>query len=202
MIGNLSSNTTEETVLATIGSLTSLPIKSIRMITMANQNLLSLPLPITTNTCMVELHSVYESTELFNILSTLNDGLIIDNNLVTISYGKRLNDQSTSSLISTNQSMALQNAAVAALAAAQWKNLDDSSTTNSNMAASVSKKTSTNNLGNVIVNGVKYTKYNSPDYNSFQYDHNSGFYYDSTTGFHYDSNSQYFYNSVSSYINY
>nr|XP_027195844.1 RNA-binding protein 5-like [Dermatophagoides pteronyssinus] len=194
LIGNLSSNTTEETVLATIGSLTSLPIKSIRMITMANQNLLSLPLPITTNTCMVELHSVYESTELFNILSTLNDGLTIDNNLITISYGKRLNDQSTSSsLISTNQSMALQNAAVAALAAAQWKNLDDSSSSTSNTA--VSKKTSTNNLGSVTVNGVKYTKYNPPDYNSFQYDHNSGFYYDSTTGFHYDSNSQYFYNS-------
>lgn len=189
MIGNLSSKTTEETVLATIGSQTSLPIKSIRMI-MANRNL-SLP---PTNTCCVELHSVYEATELFKIITSLDDGgLTIDNHLATISYGKRIDQQQSSSLIANNTSMALQNAAVAALAAAQWKNLDDSS----NTASSASSATKKPNLGSVTLNGVKYTKYPQPDYNSFHYDATSGFYYDSTTGFHYDSNSQYFYNSVS-----
>ncbi|KAH9526929.1 RNA-binding protein 5, variant 2 [Dermatophagoides farinae] len=187
LIGNLSSKTTEETVLATIGSQTSLPIKSIRMI-MANRNL-SLP---PTNTCCVELHSVYEATELFKIITSLDDGgLTIDNHLATISYGKRIDQQQSSSLIANNTSMALQNAAVAALAAAQWKNLDDSS----NTASSASSATKKPNLGSVTLNGVKYTKYPQPDYNSFHYDATSGFYYDSTTGFHYDSNSQYFYNS-------
>lgn len=173
--------TTEETVLIRIGTLTSLPIKSIRI------------LPDSAyppmNMCSVELHSVYEASELFSIIASMSDGLTIDDQLVSISYGQRME----TSMIAANTSFTSQNAAMAALAAAQWKNLDDDDP---------AKKPKPNNstqpkLSTVTLNGVEYTKYNPPDYNSFQYDSSSGFYYDATTGYYYDSNSKYFYNSVS-----
>lgn len=174
LLRNLSPLTTEERVLTIIGTLTSLPIKSIR-ITQDTQ------FP-QTNICSLELHSVYEATDLFYIISSMTNGFIIDDSIVTLSYGRAENP------MVPNVSTASQNAALAALAAAQWKNLDDASMN--------SKKNKPSPLEMVTVNGIEYRKYNAPDYNTFQYDSVSGYYYDPTTGFYYDSNSQYFFNSV------
>lgn len=174
LLRNLSSVTTEERVLTIIGTLTSMPIKSIRIA----QDTYS-----QRNMCTLELHSVYESTQLFNLISSITGGFVIDDCLVSLSYGQRIE-----SSVAAASSFASQNAAMAALAAAQWKNLDDSKNKSLGKASS---------LGTVSLNGMEYTKYATPDYASFQFDATSGYFYDPSTGFYYDSNSQYFYNSVS-----
>ncbi|KAI7693125.1 RNA-binding protein 5 [Sarcoptes scabiei] len=175
LLRNLSPSTTEETVLYKIGTLTSLPIKSIRIV-----NDSQFP---STNVCYLELHSIYEASDLLEIILSMPSGFMMDNHIITVTYGKR------SESIIPSSSFAPKNAALAALAAAQWKNLDDTSKT---LPLSSSSKPEP---ATVMIKGVSYTKYPFPDYDSFQYDSTSGFYYDRTTGFYYDSNSQYFYNS-------
>lgn len=177
--------TTEETVLIRIGTLTSLPIKSIRLLPDSAYPLM--------NMCSVELHSVYEASELYSIIALMPDGLTIDDQLVSISYGQRME----TSMIAATASLTSQNAAMAALAAAQWKNLDED-----DFSKKPKQVTTQAKLNKVTVNGVEYTKYNPPDYNSFQYDSSSGFHYDASTGYYYDSNSKYFYNSVSEIFTY
>lgn len=163
-------------MLTIIGTLTSLPIKSIRIISQdANQSM-----------CTLELHSVFESTQLFNLISSIAGGFVIDDSLVSLAYAPRV-DHSAANI----NSIASQSAAMAALAAAQWKNQDESGAGKSKLASSKAA------LGMVTVNGLEYMKYSPPDYSSFVLDANSGYYYDHSTGFYYDSNSTYFYNSVS-----
>lgn len=177
LLQNLSLHTTEERVLTIIGTLTSMPIKSIRI----TQD------PITQlNVCTLEVHSVYEAVQLYSIITSMEDGFIIDDNQVSIAYGRRFDLQS-SAASNFAVSNASKNAAMAALAAAQWKNLDEATTSKG--------KGKTKRPTMVTVNGIEYQKYDEPDYNSFQFDATSGYYYDSKTGFYYDSNSQYFYNS-------
>lgn len=134
--------------------------------------------------CILELHSVLEATQVFQAISSISTGFVIDDSLVSLTYGPRMDNASV-----TANSFASQNAAMAALAAAQWKNLDDSSSSKLIPEKAVS-------LGSVTLNGVEYTKYTAPNYASFQLDATSGYYYDASTGFYYDSSSQYFYNSV------
>ena len=135
--------------------------------------------------CVLELHSVLEATQLFHVISSLTTGFVIDDSLVSLAYGPRADTSSVAA-----SSFGSQNAAMAALAAAQWKNLDDSSS----KGKQPSEKAAS--LGSVTVNGVEYPKHATPNYASFQLDATSGYYYDASTGFYYDSSSQYFYNSV------
>lgn len=162
-------------MLTIIGTLTSLPIKSIRI---AHDSLSQ------QNMCILELHSVLEATQVFNAISSISSGFVIDDSLVSLSFGPRMDNASVAA-----NSFASQNAAMAALAAAQWKNLDDSSSTSKSPEKSVS-------LGSITLNDLEYTRYTAPNYASFQLDATSGYYYDASTGFYYDSSSQYFYNSV------
>ncbi|XP_017472341.1 PREDICTED: RNA-binding protein 5-like [Rhagoletis zephyria] len=134
--------------------------------------------------CVLELHSVLEATQLFHVISSLTTGFVIDDSLVSLAYGPRADTSSVAA-----SSFGSQNAAMAALAAAQWKNLDDSSS----KGKQPSEKAAS--LGSVTVNGVEYPKHATPNYASFQLDATSGYYYDASTGFYYDSSSQYFYNS-------
>ena len=165
--------TTEERVLTIIGTLTSMPIKSIRIAQDPYSH---------KNVCTLELHSVYEATKLFNIISSISGGFIIDDCIVSLTYGQRTENVTAASSFSS------QNAAMAALAAAQWKNLDDATIKNKSTIGKTSEILSNNETEN--------TKFPNPDYSSFQFDSTSGYFYDPSTGFYYDSNSQYFYNSV------
>ena len=58
-----------------------------------------------------------------------------------------------------------------------------------------SDKKSSKDKGTVIVDGVEYKKYSTPDTSSYQYDDTSGYYYDPVSTLYYDANSQYYYNS-------
>ena len=49
--------------------------------------------------------------------------------------------------------------------------------------------------GTVVVDGVEYKKYATPDTSTYQYDDTSGYYYDPVSTLYYDANSQYYYNS-------
>merc|ERR1711988_1310522 len=49
--------------------------------------------------------------------------------------------------------------------------------------------------GKVIVNGVEYQIYPTPDVSTYTYDEGSGYYYDSVTQYYYDAKSQYYYDS-------
>lgn len=135
--------------------------------------------------CILELHSVLEATQVFEAISSISSGFVIDDSIVSLAYGPRMDNASMAA-----NSYASQNAAMAALAAAQWKNLDDSS---SKSKLTPEKSVS---LGSVTFNGVEYSKYPAPNYASFQLDATSGYYYDVSTGFYYDPSSTYFYNSV------
>ena len=53
-------------------------------------------------------------------------------------------------------------------------------------------------LGVVVVEGVEYKKYPTPDTSKYQYDDTSGYYYDPVSTLYYDANSQYYYNSKTS----
>merc|ERR1719219_2371560 len=50
-------------------------------------------------------------------------------------------------------------------------------------------------LGSVIVDGVEYRRYETPDVSTYIYDDTSGYYYDATSTLYYDANSQYYFNS-------
>ncbi|XP_042896087.1 RNA-binding protein 5 isoform X1 [Parasteatoda tepidariorum] len=202
LFGNLDVLTTEGRVLAMLGQLTTLPIKSLRV---AKDSL--------TNTsrgyAFVELNSTSEAIQLYELLLSMGGNFFVDGRQVTVSYAKR-------SLASRNSS-GNANAASVALAAAQWTNQkqDDgydqyygvtsstgSSTNasgdnsqNPSMESSVPNQAQMASLGTIIVNGVSYYKYPLPDISTYQYDESSGYYYDSATGLYYDANSQYYYNS-------
>lgn len=197
LFGNLDVLTTEGRVLAMLGQLTTLPIKSLRV---AKDSL--------TNTsrgyAFVELNSTSEAIQLYELLVSMSGNFYVDGRQVTVSYAKR-------SLASRNSSGNV-NAAIVALAAAQWTNQkqDDSydqyygsSTTSasasvtSTMDISVPNQAQMASLGTVVVNNVTYYKYPLPDISTYQYDESSGYYYDATTGLYYDANSQYYYNSES-----
>jgi RNA-binding protein 5/10 len=49
--------------------------------------------------------------------------------------------------------------------------------------------------GKVIVDGVEYKIYPTPDVSTYTYDEGSGYYYDSVTQYYYDAKTQYYYNS-------
>jgi len=49
--------------------------------------------------------------------------------------------------------------------------------------------------GKVVINGVEYNKYKTPDVTTYQYDETSGYYYDPISKLYYDANSQYYFNS-------
>ncbi|XP_055937947.1 RNA-binding protein 5-like [Argiope bruennichi] len=202
LFGNLDVLTTEGRVLAMLGQLTTLPIKSLRV---AKDSL--------TNTsrgyAFVELNSTSEAIQLYELLLSMGGNFYVDGRQVTVSYAKR-------SLASRNSSGSA-NAASVALAAAQWTNQkqEDSydqyygmsasgaasasvdNTQYSNLDTSVPNQAHMASLGTVIVNGITYYKYPLPDISTYQYDESSGYYYDASTGLYYDANSQYYYNSES-----
>ncbi|KAG8188837.1 hypothetical protein JTE90_004649 [Oedothorax gibbosus] len=206
LFGNLDVLTTEGRVLAMLGQLTTLPIKSLRV---AKDSL--------TNTsrgyAFVELNSTSEAIQLYDLLVSMAGNFYVDGRQVTVSYAKR-------SLASRNSSGSA-NAASVALAAAQWTNQkqEDSydqyygssavaaaysgapaaePTQQSTTAdSSVPNQAQMASLGTVIVGGASYFKYPLPDISTYQYDESSGYYYDSSTGLYYDANSQYYYNSES-----
>ncbi|CAG2160271.1 unnamed protein product [Oppiella nova] len=181
LLRNLSANTTEERILTILGSITALPIKSIRIIKDPLYN-------ISRGMCLVELNSTLEASQLFTLLSSMSMGFVIDDSVVQVNYGKR---NATLGQINTNS-----NAAIVALAAAQWKNLDETHSKKTPVPSNSGRSSmSSNKLGTVCVKGVEYQKYETPNISSFQLDESSGYYYDSTTGFYYDSNTQYFYNT-------
>ncbi|XP_054720113.1 RNA-binding protein 5-like isoform X2 [Uloborus diversus] len=204
LFGNLDVLTTEGRVLAMLGQLTTLPIKSLRV---AKDSL--------TNTsrgyAFVELNSTSEAIQLYELLLSMQGNFYVDGRQVTVSYAKR-------SLAQRNSSGSA-NAAIVALAAAQWTNQKQDDTgydqyygANSTSAGAASGTENASNptydssvpnqahmasLGTVVVNGVTYYKYPLPDISTYQYDESSGYYYDATTGLYYDANSQYYYNSES-----
>ena len=192
---NLAPQTTEERILTVLGTITSLPIKSIRI---PKDSVYGL----TRGSCFVELHTTLEASQLFTMLSSLNTGFIVDDNLISVCYAKR-NTQPN------HFTYCASSAASVALAAAQWTNQIDSthlsSSTSSNSLTTLSlansavsldlKNFEKINLGAVTVNGITYQKYPSPDPSKFQYDESSKYYFDSSTGLYYDANSQYYYNS-------
>ncbi|RWS06803.1 RNA-binding protein 5-like protein [Dinothrombium tinctorium] len=190
LLHNLSPHTTEERILTVLGTITALPIKSIRI---PRDSVYGLSRGI----CFVELHTTLEASQLFTLLSSLNPGFIVDDYPLTVSYAKR-------NMPSTHMNACAVNAASVALAAAQWTNQTDnqisasseaySNTTQTIVAAQSDQHKSLNQLGTVVVNGVAYQKYPPPDTSKYQYDSTSGYYYDPTTGLYYDSKSHYYYN--------
>jgi len=50
-------------------------------------------------------------------------------------------------------------------------------------------------LGTVMVGGVEYKKFPTPDVSTYQYDDTSGYYYDKVSTLYYDATSQYYFNS-------
>jgi len=53
-------------------------------------------------------------------------------------------------------------------------------------------------LGKVVVDGVEYKKYPTPNTSTYQFDKTSGYYYDPISTLYYDATSQYYYNSHTS----
>lgn len=198
---NLDVLTTEERVLAMLGQLTTLPIKSLRVAKDAVTN-------TSRGFAFVELHSTSEATQLHDLLLSMGGNFYVDGRQVTVSYAKR-------SLSSMN-SAASANAAVVALAAAQWTNqanpnepgalgtdyaydqnynYGQGGASHEGQVVPHPNQHHASNLGTVIVDGVTYNKYPVPDISTYQYDESSGYYYDASTGLYYDANSQYYYNS-------
>jgi hypothetical protein len=147
--------------------------------------------------CLVELHTTLEASQLFTLLSSMNPAFVIDDCQVTVNYGKR---NASLAHMTTNNT----NAAIVALAAAQWRNLNEDNPPHNNSVNEtqnvLAKSTNSKKLSSVIVNGIEYKKYEPPVISLFQFDESSGYYYDSTTGFYYDSNTQYYYNPVFIYF--
>lgn len=195
---NLASFTTEKRVLTALGTLTAVPIKSIKILEDSC-------LPSSRRQCFVELHTTLEATQLFTLISSLTDGIVVDDYHLTVSYAKR--NSSRAQLTSK-----CTDAASAALAAAQWTNQSEQDvyshsgilsyrdpSENLNFDGKLndpSKSESVRDLGTVSVNGIIYSKYSTPDPSSYQYDENSGFYHDASTGLYYDTKSRYYYNAT------
>ena len=186
LLTNLVQSVTEAKILEFIVNLTALPIKSIKFQTDSFSG---------QKSCSIELHSVQEAEQLHQTLSSQTSVLTIDDSPIAFSYGSkfvdnRFNNRNHASqyvnanVIQGNVDAGANQAALAALAAAQWNNLGSSNDSNNS-----AKQTP-------LVEG----KMPAPNYAAFQFDVTSGFYYDSTTGYYFDSSSQYFYNSVSFFI--
>ncbi|RWS29040.1 RNA-binding protein 5-B-like protein [Leptotrombidium deliense] len=188
LLHNVSPHTVEERILTVLGTITSLPIKSIRI---PKDTVYGLSRGI----CFVELHTTLEASQLFTLLSSLNPGFIVDDYPLTVSYAKR-------NMPSSHLNACAVNAASVALAAAQWTNQSENQivSTVDSQSSSLQKYTTQfdekKSLGTVTINGVVYQKYPPPDTSKYQYDSTSGFYYDPSTGLYYDSKSHYYYNSA------
>ncbi|GIY90394.1 RNA-binding protein 10 [Caerostris extrusa] len=180
---NLDILTTEERVLSMLGQITVLPIKNLKV---AKDSL--------TNTsrgfAYVELHSISEATQLYDLLMNMSGNFFVDGRRVTVNYSRR-------SLASMNSATSA-NAASAALAAAQWRNqdLNYEESNRSVFSDSVIQERQMESVQNLNAGYCEGYQNNSiPDVSTYQYDETSGYYYDSITGYYYDPNSQYYYNS-------
>lgn len=118
---NLNPYTTEERILTILGTLTTLPIKSIKI---PKENLVS------TCVCFVELYTTHEASQIYALLSTMTSGFIIDDFPINICYAKR--NVPNSNGMNTS---GLKNAASTALAAAQWTNQSENSSSNYQQSA-------------------------------------------------------------------
>ncbi|XP_074595355.1 RNA-binding protein 5-like [Brevipalpus obovatus] len=195
---NLASFTTEKRVLTALGALTAVPIKSIKILKDSCH-------PPGRRQCFVELHSTLEATQLFTLISSLGNGIVVDDCQLTVSYAKRHSSRAQLTSKCTD-------AASVALAAAQWTNQSEQgvhsnseilshgdSSENLNFNEKLNdpnKSKSIRDLGTVSVNGIIYSKYSTPDPSRYQYDENSGFYHDASTGLYYDATSRYYYNGT------
>lgn len=82
LLRNISQTTTEERILTVLGSITTLPIKSIRI---PKDPLYGVPRGV----CFVELHTTLEASQLFTLLSSLSSGFVIDDYPLSVGYAKR-----------------------------------------------------------------------------------------------------------------
>lgn len=103
---NLNPFTTEERILTVLGTLTALPIKSIKISKGPNACV-----------CFVELYTTQEASQIYVLLSTLTGGFVVDDFPITVCYAKR-NVPSSNGM----NAGGVKNAASVALAAAQWTN--------------------------------------------------------------------------------
>ena len=165
--------------------------------------------------CSVELYTTHEAAQIYALLSTLTSGFIIDDFSITVSYAKRN--------LPNNNGMntgGFKSAASVALAAAQWTNQREGSSSNAQIveqqpsfAQQINDSSINSNVkivvpsnapvlingidyGQVTINGQTYRKYPIPDASSYQLEETSGFYYDSLTCLYYDPNSHYYYNGT------
>ena len=99
--------------MSTLGGLTSLPIKSIRIPKDPTYG-------CSKGACFVELHTTLEASQLFAILTSQSAGFIIDNCPASVYYAKR-------NPSGANSGSNASNVASAALAAAQWANQSEGS---------------------------------------------------------------------------
>lgn len=89
-----------------LGTLTSLPIKSLKI-----------PKGHSACVCFVELYTTQEASQIYVLLSTLTGGFVVDDFPITVCYAKR-NVPNSNGM----NAGGLKNAASVALAAAQWTN--------------------------------------------------------------------------------
>lgn len=173
ILRNLSLSITGDQVLSFIGSLTNVPIKSIRL---PRDQVYHSPRGV----CYLELHTTHEATQLMSLISSIDTACLTDrlpSSPLLVSYVKRTSASAVSPATATH-------AASLALAAAQWTNQKQQLTAEPPQ------------LGTVNINGCMYQKYPSPDPSKFVLEEKSGFYYDHTTRLYYDSKSKYYYNSL------
>lgn len=228
LLSGLDALTTEDSVLNTLGPLTKLPLKSVRIGRDPLTNM-------SRGVCYVEMNSVVDSMFLHNQL--IADPPQIDGRQVEVSYHKQAGPQ-----VVTNTSQN-QAAANSAMEAAQWTNKSsnqgkkfsekeiqkmaeysadlyakneteresyieyyrkyykDGGDAGPALSALNGDKKSAKkgaDLGMVTVGGVEYKKFKTPDVGSYQYDETSGYYYDPVSTLYYDANSQYYFNSKTS----
>ena len=163
----MASSSTADTVLTLVGSVSNLPIKSIHFDKNGDEQ--------AQRSCFVELHTTMEATQLLNLISSVDNSSISSSTPLKVSYARR-RGQGLTPIASKS------NAATAALAAAKWTNQ--------------SEGPSTPELATVVVNGVAYQKFPTPDPSKFVLETTSGFYYDHATRLYFDSKSKYYYNSI------
>lgn len=171
ILRNLSLSITGDQILSFIGSLTNVPIKSIRL---PRDPLYHSPRGV----CYLELHTTHEATQLMSLISSIDTTCLTDqlpSSPLLVSYVKRTSASVVAPATATH-------AASLALAAAQWTNQQTAN--------------ESNNLGTVNINGCMYQKYPTPDPKKFVLEEKSGFHYDHTTRLYYDSKSKYYYNSL------
>lgn len=174
ILRNLTLSITGDQILSFIGSLTNVPIKSIRL---PRDPLYNSPRGV----CYLELHTTLEATKLMSLISSIDTSTLTDglpSTPLMVSYVRRSSSSSVTPSTATY-------AASLALAAAQWTNQQQNVSTES-----------LKSLGTVNINGCVYQKYPTPDPSKFVLEEKSGFHYDHTTRLYYDSKSKYYYNSL------